>query len=526
MNKFYAYTRVSTLKQGEKGVSLQEQHGAIARYAERQRFQIIEWFEERLTAAKQGRPLFAKMLKGLRSGAADGVIIHKIDRSTRNLRDWADLGELIDAGVAVHFANEGLDLHSRGGRLSADIQAVVASDYIRNLREEARKGIYGRLKQGIYPFGAPLGYVDMGGGRVKEVDPVRAPLVIDAFERYATGRYTLDSLLSYLYAQGLRTKKGRALSRAGLSGLLNNPFYAGLIRIRTTSEVYQGAHTPLVSMSLFKQVGGRLAGRIRAREWTHDFVFRGLFECSQCHRVLVGERQKGHSYYRCHTRGCVTKTFREEVLEDAVLRSWPPIAVTEHERQLLLEHLTHIRASEAAHDDDRRASVTAQIGKLKARLDRMVDAYVDGALDRETFLARKATLLEEQLGLEQALTVTDSPSTHFANDILEMLELASSAQHSYRLASVDSRREMVIKLSSNRSVSGKKVVVEPCLALTHLASIDSVHSGGHHRNATRTLEQVARQLWDWAKEGVEPWRDASADVPFVPNVPNVRRNVA
>jgi len=56
------------------------------------------------------------------------------------LRDWADLGELIDAGVEVHFATESLDLHTRGGRLSADIQAVVAADYIRNLREETRKG--------------------------------------------------------------------------------------------------------------------------------------------------------------------------------------------------------------------------------------------------------------------------------------------------------------------------------------------------------------------------------------------------
>ncbi len=52
----------------------------------------------------------------------------------------------------VHFANESLDLQSRGGRLSADIQAVVAADYIRNLREETRKGFYGRLKQGLCPM--------------------------------------------------------------------------------------------------------------------------------------------------------------------------------------------------------------------------------------------------------------------------------------------------------------------------------------------------------------------------------------
>ena len=81
---------------------------------------LMERFEERETAAKRGRPIFTTMLRSLTRGQASGVVIHKIDRSARNLRDWADLGELIDRGVQVHFANESLDLHTRGGRLSAD----------------------------------------------------------------------------------------------------------------------------------------------------------------------------------------------------------------------------------------------------------------------------------------------------------------------------------------------------------------------------------------------------------------------
>src|SRR4029077_11315879 len=146
-------------------------------YAQRNALEVCQWFEERVTAAKRGRPMFNEMLTLLRHGRADGIVIHKIDRGARNLKDWSDLGELIDQGVEIHFANESLDLHSRGGRLSADIQAVVAADYIRNLREEAKKGIYGRLKQGFYPLGAPLGYLDHGAGKVKTIDPVKGPLV-------------------------------------------------------------------------------------------------------------------------------------------------------------------------------------------------------------------------------------------------------------------------------------------------------------------------------------------------------------
>src|SRR2546422_3066253 len=236
MKKCFGYIRVSTPKQGERGVSLQEQRDAIVRYAQRFQLEIASWFEERETAAKRGRPMFNRMLHLLRTGQAGGVIIHKIDRSARNLKDWADLGELIDQGIEVHFANESLDLHSRGGRLSADIQAVVASDYIRNLREETRKGFYGRLKQGIYPLPAPIGYLDMGKGKPKEPDAARAPLVVRAFELYGTGRYNLDDLVNEMFRLGLRNRNGSKVTRTGMSVLLNNPFYMGIIKLRKTGE--------------------------------------------------------------------------------------------------------------------------------------------------------------------------------------------------------------------------------------------------------------------------------------------------
>lgn len=194
MKSCFAYIRVSTVRQGEHGVSLREQREAIQRYALRNTLTITAWFEEKETAAKRCRPVFNLMLKQLKQRKAHGVIIHKIDRGAGNLKDWADLGELIDQGIEIHFATESLDLRSRGGRLSADIQAVVAADFIRNLREETRKGFYDRLKQGLSPLPAPLGYKNAGAGKVKEPDPARAPLIRRAFELYATGRYSLDTL--------------------------------------------------------------------------------------------------------------------------------------------------------------------------------------------------------------------------------------------------------------------------------------------------------------------------------------------
>ena len=203
MKQYFAYIRVSTKRQGEQGASLPEQRRAIEKYAHDNELSIIAWFEEQETAAKRGRPIFSRMLSQLEARAAAGVIIHKIDRSARNLKDWANLGDLIDAGVDVRFVYESIDLSTRGGRLSADIQAVVAADYIRNMRDEIRKGINGRLKDGIYPLPAPLGYLNTGGGKAKIIDPARGPLVRTAFGLYASGLYTMKALRDELNLRGL-----------------------------------------------------------------------------------------------------------------------------------------------------------------------------------------------------------------------------------------------------------------------------------------------------------------------------------
>src|ERR1043166_4333 len=146
MKAYFAYIRVSTVKQGEHGSSLSEQRDAIVAFAARQGLTISTWFEERETAAKSGRGEFLRMLAALKKGKASGVIFHKIDRSARNLKDWSTIQDLAERGIDVRFTQESINLGSNEGKLTGDFLAVIASHYIRNLREEVKKGIRGRLR--------------------------------------------------------------------------------------------------------------------------------------------------------------------------------------------------------------------------------------------------------------------------------------------------------------------------------------------------------------------------------------------
>jgi site-specific DNA recombinase len=494
VNSYFGYIRVSTARQGERGVSLVEQRDAISRHAERNELEISRWFEERETAAKRGRPIFNEMLKLLRKGKARGVLIHKIDRSARNMKDWAELGELIDGGVEVHFVNESLDLGSRGGRLSADIQAVVAADYVRNLREETRKGFYGRIKQGFYPLPAPLGYRDMGKAKAKEFDPERAPLVRRAFELYSTASWTLGQLKGELQRLGLRNRNGGAVSLAGLSKFLNNPFYTGLIRLRSTGETFPGVHEPLVSKSLFDRVQLVLRGKVSARTQVHDFQFRRLLRCGTCGYSLIGETRKGHVYYRCHSKECPTTAVREEVVDQEFSQVFEPLYFDDEERVILSEMLGEVRKDFAAQWEAETTASRLQLGHLRERMDRLTDAYIDRLIDRETFEQRKGSILLEEKTLQERIS---QPEQAAMNRLSKFLGLAGDAYSLYRATISDERRFLLRITTSDRVVAHKKIAITLKSPFRDVANRHKLSNGGPSRDRHRTLRALINKLAKW-----------------------------
>lgn len=468
MKRLFAYIRVSTKRQGE-GVSLKEQRAAIEQYAQRSCLSIASWFEEQETAAKRGRAVFSRMLAELRDGKAAGVIIHKIDRSARNLRDWADLGELIDAGVEVHFASESLDLASRGGRLSADIQAVVAADYIRNLREETRKGFYGRLKQGVYPLPAPPGYLDCGRGKPKEPHPVQGELIRTAFQLYDSGEYGLHALLSEMDRRGLRTSRDRKFSVSGIARVLRNPFYMGVIRLRKTGERFPGAHRPLVTKALFERVGARLDGRMPHKIRRHAFLFRRVFACQACGRNLIGERQKGHHYYRCHSQTCRGICFREEQLADAIRARLCELSLSpEMNRELAARASALLPHAGEKHAEALKALLLREEA-IAGRLERLTDALVDGVLDQAAYRGRRERLELERIEVtKQRETIAKHNPEQTVALLSTFLDHCQTLADAYETGSLDRKRELVLTVFSNRCAGHSSIDLEPQIPYRYL----------------------------------------------------------
>ncbi len=494
MKGYIGYIRVSTARQGTTGVSLIEQRDAILRYAERNQFVITIWLEEMETAAKHGRPVFNQALKLLRSGKAQGIILHKLDRGARNLRDWAAIGELSDQGVEIHFVNESLDLQSRGGRLSADIQAVVAADFIRNLREETRKGFYGRLKQGLYPLRAPIGYLDQGKGKAKIIDPIRGPFVRKAFELYGSGRYSLDTLGMELYRLGLRNYNNRPVTRNGLSTILNNSFYIGLIQIQKTGESFVGIHKPLIGKKVFDSAQAVLTGKSNVRTQRHSFQFRRQLSCVGCQYSLIGELQKGHIYYRCHSKQCTGTSIREEIAEKQISLFFKAIHCSDDEKIYFKQRILKMGETKTIRLGEEVQSQNLKLAQIKDRLNRLTDAFLDQSLDKDMFEERKKSLLIEQKSAEECLWILKRDSAQLPEQVERFLELAGNAWLSYQLAFPEEKREMVEIATSNRLVNAKSVDFKPSLAFQTLLNRVINTDCDPQRDIPRTWDKILEEL--------------------------------
>jgi site-specific DNA recombinase len=510
MGNVFAYTRVSTVKQGEKGVSLQEQKDAILRYAQQHGLEIVRWFEERESAAKRGRPAFTQMLQLLRIKVAQGVVIHKIDRSARNLEDWADVSKLADAGVAIHFANESVDLATVSGRLSADIQAVVASHYSRNLREEAKKGIYGRLKQGFYPFRAPIGYIDQGAAKLKLPDPVMASLVKECFELYGTAEWSLPELVHGMHKRGLRNRRGGPVTMNGISTILNNPFYVGIMRIRKTGQEFSGNHAPLVSRELFERVQALLHGKAVDRVVQHSFLFSRLVRCGSCRYSLIGERVKGHTYYRCHNRPfksppvCPKTSIREEQLEAHLLTRIETVTLSDAEVSLLRKWIADRRQHSDTERQEQKRSVSLRLDSLRSRMSRLTDLLLDGSLEKRAFEEKQKTLVWDEAQLRQKLAALESGNDGALEEIERTVELAKNASLLYKKANPQRKRELLRTLLSNLTVLGKNIDVELTIPFRVIADREKASYGRPYRGTCRTLGNILDQLHKYfAKADIE-----------------------
>lgn len=179
--------------------------------------------------------------------------------------------QLREKGIELVFAKENFGEGYVGDAMEA-ITDVVNELQVRMSGEDIRIKMAHKVERGGSVGRAKLGYLnvrkDFDGRLVNtiDVDPVRAPVIVWAFEQYATNQHSIAQLQMMLEDQGLTTRASgkraaKPLSSSQLAMILRDPCHTGVIRYK--GKLHAGRHTPLVSKELFLAVQKILDARNR-----------------------------------------------------------------------------------------------------------------------------------------------------------------------------------------------------------------------------------------------------------------------
>jgi hypothetical protein len=245
---------------------------------------------------------------------------------------------------------------------------------------------------------------------------------------------------------------------------------------------------------LFDRVHAILTGKVYARTHRHVFQFRRMLACAACHYSLIGERQKGHVYYRCHSRQCTGTSIREEMAEQQTAQFFEQAQCSEDERAYFRPKVLKMRETSVTRLEEETKSQNLKLAQVKDRLNRLTDAYLDQSLDRDMFEERKKSLFMEQKAVEECLANLNRSGAQQLDRLEKFLELAGTARLSYELALPEEKREMLKMATSNRRVASKKVGLEPSLAFQPL--LDRFQNAGCdlQRDIPRTWDKILENL--------------------------------
>lgn len=213
--KAVAYVRVSTEAQASEGISLGAQEERVLAYATAMDINIVEVVRDAGASGKSlDRPGLKRTLALVDTGAANAVIVPKLDRLTRSVRDLAHLIEeyFADGHVALISLGESVDTRTAGGRLVLHVLGSVSEWERSIIGERTREALQHLKRNGIRMGGPGLGWRygeqvdDEGRHRVEDVEVELR--VVRRIQELRRAGLSLRAVASTLSAEGWKTKRG------------------------------------------------------------------------------------------------------------------------------------------------------------------------------------------------------------------------------------------------------------------------------------------------------------------------------
>jgi site-specific DNA recombinase len=512
MTRTCLYTRISTDEENQP-TSLASQHERLEAFCKVQEdWRIIAHHEDRATGTKLERPGLQAALDLARQGRIDQLLVYRIDRLSRKVRQLAGIAEELDnLGVILRSATEPFDTGSAAGRMMLQMLGVFAEFEHATIVDRVTSGIERRAREGRWPNGRiPFGYAR---NERKELVPDErtAPVIRRIFKWYAAGRLGAAAIARRLDAEHAPAPP-RGWQPAVVLWILANEAYVG--RVHWREQTFPGIHEPLTDQDTFDRAQALL--KERGEDMTHraaraEFLLSGLLRCGRCRRAYVGMSAKGNGgtyhYYACSGRqklgrkSCDGERLPKDKLETAILDQLTGLYRHGGLIRDAIEQAAESNDNNRAQLAEQRASLAKEITRAERAIERYQDAFENGDLDPARFKERLSALdtrLDALQAQDQALArelAAEAPTTP---DTAALHAVADQLAHVIAHGDIDQTKALLRILIADLRVNSRREVLPTYRvgAPVVCAQTSSVDAGGRRLNRRARVEALRRALVD------------------------------
>ena len=218
-----ALLRVSTDRQADSGQSLDVQRQKVKEYARLYNLDLVTILEDAGYSGRTlKRPGLQKALRMLDSGKVDALLVSKLDRLTRSVKDLGDLiaryfGE--DKHVLLSVGEQ-IDTRSASGRLVVNLLTSVAQWERERITERICEAMAHKASKGEYLGGEPPYGWRVASDGVRLVEVPKEQAIIDLIKQLRGGGASLRGVAVELHRLGHRPRKGKRWHPTTISRIL------------------------------------------------------------------------------------------------------------------------------------------------------------------------------------------------------------------------------------------------------------------------------------------------------------------
>ena len=425
------YRRVSTTDQKLFGNSLNAQQSSLRDFCHKNSINIIEEFQEDYSAKNFNRPEWKKLNKFAQKNKAkiDYLLVVDWDRFSRNV--YEALGVIDNCkqlGIEVNCIDKWIN-YDDPTQIMMQLMYLGMPEVDNKVRsQKVAIGMRQGRKEGRWNVNQPIGYVkgrDELGKPLMQLDSIKAPLIKELFEVFATGLYSQSELLVMPNFKKLK------FSKSNLSRVLKNIIYAGKIIVPAYKEepeiIVHGLHKPIIDLETFNKVQFQLSTKSKnnskKNKKNNNLYLRGHLKCVKCSGNLTGSASTSktgakHYYYHCNrAKGC-KESFKVKDAHTKLITLFQDFIPSEEVCSLFKMVLEdHYKTSKESKYKQIKTTKD-DISRVEVRQQKLLEKLLDQVISDEVYKKHNSNLDEELLEKRQELENLND----YQKDLTEYIE--------------------------------------------------------------------------------------------------------